>query len=378
MTRFGGDFFTTLGDLTGKMQDYQLATGQLIPPSEDLASLQLDNALAAINYEESIGKLATAQERYAELQTELANADPASEEYSKLSNEVLRANKAMLEAQQGIGQANEALAQTGDAVSAAGGGIADYTGKIAELRGEITTMIEGAFVETLMSQLAIMAEAGETGGFDALLDGLRLLNPELAAQMDNSYALAAATETLGTALATGGISAEQYAFLVGQYTDAVAAGISPAELAEQATKDLMAAQEAHAMGGLTLVDPIGLYTGAVSGVGYAADVAAGQVQKLIDAMSSIPLSPQAGGIDIGDVGGLGAGVPGRASGGPVVGGNSYLVGERGPEVVTMGQSGYVTPNHALGQTVNININNPQIASRQDIDYLAQQVARVLR
>jgi hypothetical protein len=68
----------------------------------------------------------------------------------------------------------------------------------------------------------------------------------------------------------------------------------------------------------------------------------------------------------------------RASGGPVVGGNSYLVGERGPEVVTMGQSGYVTPNHALGQTVNITINNPQLTSRRDIDLLAQQVAKVLR
>ena len=68
----------------------------------------------------------------------------------------------------------------------------------------------------------------------------------------------------------------------------------------------------------------------------------------------------------------------RASGGPVMAGNSYLVGERGPEVVTMGQSGYVTPNHALGQTVNITINNPQVSSRQDIDYLAQQVARKLR
>jgi hypothetical protein len=38
----------------------------------------------------------------------------------------------------------------------------------------------------------------------------------------------------------------------------------------------------------------------------------------------------------------------RASGGPVSAGRSYLVGERGPEVVTMGSSGYVTPNRDLG------------------------------
>lgn len=37
----------------------------------------------------------------------------------------------------------------------------------------------------------------------------------------------------------------------------------------------------------------------------------------------------------------------RAMGGPVVAGQSYLVGENGPEVVTFGSSGYVTPNHRL-------------------------------
>jgi tape measure domain-containing protein len=40
----------------------------------------------------------------------------------------------------------------------------------------------------------------------------------------------------------------------------------------------------------------------------------------------------------------------RASGGPVFPGRSYLVGERGPEIITMGsQGGYVTPNHMLGR-----------------------------
>lgn len=53
----------------------------------------------------------------------------------------------------------------------------------------------------------------------------------------------------------------------------------------------------------------------------------------------------------------------RASGGPVYAGQSYLVGERGPEVVTMGGSGYVTPNHALGGIV-VNINGP-VTSKQD-------------
>jgi hypothetical protein len=40
-----------------------------------------------------------------------------------------------------------------------------------------------------------------------------------------------------------------------------------------------------------------------------------------------------------------------ASGGPVTRG-SYLVGEKGPEVVHMGSSGYVTPNHRLANTTS--------------------------
>ena len=46
----------------------------------------------------------------------------------------------------------------------------------------------------------------------------------------------------------------------------------------------------------------------------------------------------------------------RANGGPVKGGRSYVVGERGPEMFTPGVSGMVTPNHALGGSTNIVVN----------------------
>ena len=46
----------------------------------------------------------------------------------------------------------------------------------------------------------------------------------------------------------------------------------------------------------------------------------------------------------------------RANGGPVRGGSSYLVGERGPEMFSPGVSGMITPNHALGGTVNVVVN----------------------
>jgi len=47
---------------------------------------------------------------------------------------------------------------------------------------------------------------------------------------------------------------------------------------------------------------------------------------------------------------------GAADGGPIKGGKTYLVGERGPELFTPGVSGMVTPNHALGGGTNVVVN----------------------
>ncbi len=47
---------------------------------------------------------------------------------------------------------------------------------------------------------------------------------------------------------------------------------------------------------------------------------------------------------------------GAADGGPIKGGKTYLVGERGPELFTPGVSGMVTPNHALGGGTSIVVN----------------------
>lgn len=56
-----------------------------------------------------------------------------------------------------------------------------------------------------------------------------------------------------------------------------------------------------------------------------------------------------------------AGISGgaRASGGPVMGGKSYLVGERGPELFTPTSSGNITPNGGFGgggNTITVNVN----------------------
>jgi phage-related minor tail protein len=45
----------------------------------------------------------------------------------------------------------------------------------------------------------------------------------------------------------------------------------------------------------------------------------------------------------------------RASGGPVIGGTSYLVGERGPELFTPSRSGMITPNGATVGAGNVKV-----------------------
>jgi len=50
------------------------------------------------------------------------------------------------------------------------------------------------------------------------------------------------------------------------------------------------------------------------------------------------------------------GFPGRAAGGPVSKGKSYIVGERGPEMFTPASSGNIIPNHDLGGGTNVVVN----------------------
>ncbi|MAK55509.1 MAG: hypothetical protein CML17_06660, partial [Pusillimonas sp.] len=64
-----------------------------------------------------------------------------------------------------------------------------------------------------------------------------------------------------------------------------------------------------------------------------------------------------GGKNKGFLGGILGGIFGKkAQGGPVTGGRSYIVGERGPEIFTPRGSGNITPNNQLGGSVNINVN----------------------
>jgi hypothetical protein len=93
----------------------------------------------------------------------------------------------------------------------------------------------------------------------------------------------------------------------------------------------------------------------------------GRIQAIVRTAIGAAFSPGGNGHQIGA----------RASGGPVRAGQSYLVGEKGPELVTMGSNGYVTPNHALagGATYNINVH---IAPGGDMVEAGRQMVNAIR
>jgi hypothetical protein len=65
---------------------------------------------------------------------------------------------------------------------------------------------------------------------------------------------------------------------------------------------------------------------------------------------------------------------GRANGGPVSGGTSYLVGERGPEIFTPTSNGSIIPNNAMGGGTVINLN---VSGAIDPEGTARTIINVL-
>lgn len=69
----------------------------------------------------------------------------------------------------------------------------------------------------------------------------------------------------------------------------------------------------------------------------------------------------------------------RASGGPVRGGETYLVGEKGPELFTPSVGGNITANDkvSMGGSLVININNPTVRSDSDLRAIVEMVQNAL-
>jgi phage-related minor tail protein len=74
------------------------------------------------------------------------------------------------------------------------------------------------------------------------------------------------------------------------------------------------------------------------------------------------------------------GAPGRATGGPVVAGRPYRVGERGPELFVPTASGRIETGRGAGRDVkmSITINAPADAAPRALARSSRQVARAVR
>lgn len=126
--------------------------------------------------------------------------------------------------------------------------------------------------------------------------------------------------------------------------------------------DLVASKTKEAK---SFADELGLsfssaFEDAVVGGGKFSDVLKGLgddiVRLIVRTQVTKPIADAIGGFDFGS---LFSGIFGgfRANGGPVSGGTSYVVGERGPELFTPSVSGSITPNGGMGANVTVNVVN---------------------
>jgi hypothetical protein len=118
----------------------------------------------------------------------------------------------------------------------------------------------------------------------------------------------------------------------------------------------------------------GLISGFSTLVGLIGSVVSG-IQSMINLVRNNPLVKGIGGLIDNVFGG------GRASGGSVTAGTTYLVGEKGPELFTPNASGAIIPNSAMGgngTTINLTVNgaiDPEGTARTIVDVLNRSTAR---
>lgn len=99
------------------------------------------------------------------------------------------------------------------------------------------------------------------------------------------------------------------------------------------------------------------------------------IKNMIDLVKNNPIVSGISGLISNVFGG------GKASGGPVTSGTTYLVGEKGPELFTPNTSGAIVPNSAMGgsgTTINLTVNgaiDPEGTARTIIDVLNRSTSR---
>lgn len=147
-------------------------------------------------------------------------------------------------------------------------------------------------------------------------------------------------------------AAERYADELARLNELKAGGYLADDTYARAMENLRdkTGQAADAMKGLG-ADAKSAFVSIITDFGNAEAAAARFFSSIAENLAGQAFDGIFGGKAIGGVlSGLFGG--GRAGGGPVLAGRSYMVGESGPELVTMGGNGTVTPNAALRSAVN--------------------------
>jgi len=114
---------------------------------------------------------------------------------------------------------------------------------------------------------------------------------------------------------------------------------------------------------------------AIVGIGKALSVVVGIIADVIDGFRTI--------ISVGSkiknvIGALNPFDGGRAAGGPVSMGKTYLVGEKGPEIFSPSSNGSIIPNHKIGGTSSGTIINISVSGAIDPASTARQIANLLK
>jgi hypothetical protein len=118
----------------------------------------------------------------------------------------------------------------------------------------------------------------------------------------------------------------------------------------------------------TLGTAIGIVIGLFANLVSLVNSAFNAIKNIVNFIKNNPVTQAIGGAIDTVFGG------GRANGGPVSGGTSYLVGERGPEIFTPRSNGSIIPNNAMGGGTVINLN---VSGAIDPEGTARTIINVL-
>ena len=243
-----------------------------------------------------------------------------------------------------------ALNQSKNAIEAAKQAAQEAAGAMTEYFGlfDNTDNVDVAanLTDQLSDHLVTAASNATAAGEDTQpwLDALAIFDPTAAGAAESSAILAGTLDALDSALASKGITPEQYAAAYKNIALGIDAGVEPS------------------IAMITQLDKLGLAIGEdtvetdtfqasldtlVKGSPYKIEVQttftqSGQLPSGIT-IPNLPTVQTAGG---------GGNVQKRAAGGPVNAFDPYWVGESGPELIVPRGSGNVIPNNKVGTTIN--------------------------